>query len=240
MELYDAKTMPLASDPKKRAIQEKVKNGEQLTMMEKLSAGRDHVIKSFDDYQFKSDHVYRAISEAALLDYKQQGFIRGFGDDDEYKEYEENGQLYNNNAGVDWYLGGACLRYGEIIIECPADKEYFQPAFDNGNHLCADPDVKHFKSSGSKNPVPFSMVSKVIDTRKLTEEKSFTKRSETEKREYDLIKEKNRIKELQKQQELNNTLTKKYTNGFANGILLSIIAIVLSLIAFIIAFSILH
>ena len=88
MDLYDSKTMPLSSDPAKRKIQEKIKNGEQLTFMEKINAGRDTAIKEFNGYQFKSDHVYRVISEDALRVYKEKGFIIGFGDDDEYKEYE--------------------------------------------------------------------------------------------------------------------------------------------------------
>lgn len=232
MDLYDSKTMPLSSDPAKRKIQEKIKNGEQLTFMEKINAGRDTAIKEFNGYQFKSDHVYRVISEDALRVYKEKGFIIGFGDDDEYKEYEENGQTFNNNKGVDWYLGGACLRYGHIIIECPADKEYFQPAYDNGNHLCNDPDVRHFKSSGSKNPVPISMISKIINTRELeNQNKESFKQTEIEKKEYELIKQKNEML-LKQQQELQQTngLSMKLTNGFANIILLSILTFIFAIL----------
>ena len=73
-------------------------------------------------------------------------------------EYIQDGQRFNNNKGVDWYLGGVSLRYGNVIIECPASKEYFCPAYDNGCHLSMNPTVRHMKSSGYINPVPMSMV----------------------------------------------------------------------------------
>ncbi len=228
MELYDSKNMPLSSDPKLKAIQEKIKNGESLNFMEKIAAGRDTAIKEFNGYQFKSNHVYRVINEEALKDYIEKGFIIGFGDNDEYQVYEENGQIYNNNKGVDWYLGGACLRYGNIIIECPADKEYFQPAYDNGTHLCNDPDVRHFKSSGSLKPVPTSMITRVIDTKQILEQNKepFNKQSEIEKKEYELIKQKNQMLADQMKLQQESELTMKYTiNGYANMILISIVVI---------------
>ena len=58
---------------------------------------------------------------------------------------------------------GVSFRYGNIIIECPADKEYFQPAFDFGSGMAIDPTVRQMKSSGYKKPVPFSMITKIID-----------------------------------------------------------------------------
>ena len=164
MELYNANEMPLASDEKTRNAQEKFLRGEKLSLFENMALGRDHVIKEYAGYQFKPDHAYRAISEKLFNIYKQEGKIVGvLGDpEDEYLEFMEDGKLINNNKGVDWYLGGACLRYGDIIIECPCDKNYFQPAFDNGNHLSADPTVKFMKSSGSKNPIPTSMITKAF------------------------------------------------------------------------------
>lgn len=86
------------------------------------------------------------------------GFIYGNSETDEYEEYIENGHVYNNNKGVDWYLGGIEPSYGEYIIACPAYKEYFIPAYDNGNHLSINPMVRHMKSSCYKNPVPMSLV----------------------------------------------------------------------------------
>lgn len=158
MELYNANDMPLSNDEIKRNAQLKYINNEELNLREKMLLGRDHTIKEYSDFKFKPDHVYRAIDEKLLQIYKKTGYISGFGDNDEYIEYEENGKKYSNNAGVDWYLGGASLRYGDIIIECPADKSYFKPASDNGNCLSIDPTVKHMKSSGSENPVPISMI----------------------------------------------------------------------------------
>ena len=84
----------------------------------------------------------------------KKGYILGGGSGDEYVEANVDGQTLNNNKGVDWYLGGAALRYGNVIIECPADKKYFFPASDNGCHLSFNPTVRFFKSSGYSNPVP--------------------------------------------------------------------------------------
>ena len=161
MELYNAFDMPLSSDNELRLIQEKVLKGETLTTYEKIYAGRDHPVKEIDGYQLKPDHVYRAISRELYEKYQELGYIYGLSKNDEYIVYEEDGKLYNNGGGVDWYLGGVSLRYGNVIIECPALKEYFMPAYDNGCHLSYDPTVRHMKSSGYKNPVPMELV-KVI------------------------------------------------------------------------------
>lgn len=165
MELYNANEMPLSNDEKKRIAQEKALNGEELTLGEKIILGRDPIIKEYNGYKFKPDHCYRVVSPEMLEIYTQAGKIVGASEEDEYKEFiAEDGKLYNNNRGVDWYLGGACLRYGTIIIECPADKNYFRPAWDNGNTTSMDPTVKFMKSSGYKNPVPLDMITNIIDT----------------------------------------------------------------------------
>jgi len=164
MELYNANDMPLSSDEKKRIAQEKAIRGEPLGIMEKVILGRDPIIKEYNGYIFKPDHCYRVISQSALKRYTEAGKIIGASETDEYEEYvAEDGKLYNNNRGVDWYLGGACLRYGTIIIECPADKRYFRPAWDNGNTTSMDPTVKFMKSSGYKNPVPLDMITNIIE-----------------------------------------------------------------------------
>lgn len=157
-ENYDANFMPLSNEKELRMAQEKVLNNIPLSVKEKIILGRDHPVKIIDGYMLKSDCVYRAISEELYNKYLELGYVYGTSEDDEYIEYLENGKTFNNNRGVDWYLGGVCLRYGNVIIECPARKEYFVPAIDNGCHLSADPTVRHMKSSGYKNPVPMSIV----------------------------------------------------------------------------------
>lgn len=171
MELYNAQTMPLSNDPKLKAVQEKILRGEPLSVMEKVTAGRDQTIKDLAGYKLKQDHCYRAVSEKMFQLYQAKGFIVGTGADDEYQEYVEDGKTFNNNKGVDWYLGGVALKYGDIILECPADKEYFTPADDNGTHLSFDPNVRFMKSSGAKKPIPMTMITHVFDVKDLKSQK---------------------------------------------------------------------
>ena len=170
MELYNTQTMPLSSNPKLNAVQKKILSGEKLSMMERVAAGRDQTIKKIANYSLKPDHCYRAVSEKMFQLYQEKGFIVGTGIDDEYQEYVEDGKTFNNNKGVDWYLGGVALKYGDIILECPADKEYFVPADDNGNKLSYDPSVKFFKSSGAKKPIPMTMITNVFDVKQLKQQ----------------------------------------------------------------------
>lgn len=158
---YNSHLMPLSMEKELRIAQEKIINGEEITMREKVLLGRDHPVKCLGNYVLKPNCVYRAVSKEQFNKYLEWGYIYGNDENDEYIEKEENGQIYNNNRGVDWYLGGVSLRYGEVIIECPALNQYFTPAYDNGCHLSFDPTVRHMKSSGFKNPVPVSMI-KVI------------------------------------------------------------------------------
>lgn len=169
MELYNSQTMPLSNDERLRAVQEKIIRGDNLTMSDKFIAGRDHPIKVINGYELKPDHAYRVVSERMFEIYREKGVILGTGTDDEYLEYEEDGKVYNNNKGVDWYLGGAELKYGDIVLECPADKEYFTPAFDNGNGMSFDPTVRFLKSSGAKKPIPVSMITKVFNVSQIKE-----------------------------------------------------------------------
>ena len=165
MELYNANEMPLSNNEELKSIQMKVLQRQELTLDEKIKLGKEHPFKECSGYQFKPDHVYRAMNHMLFDIYKKMGKIIGIDATDEYMEWEENGRIYNNNKGVDWYLGGVCLKYGDIIIECPADKEYFQPAWDNGNGISADPTIKFMKSSGFKKPVPVSMITRVFGVR---------------------------------------------------------------------------
>lgn len=169
MELYNSKNMSLSNNPQLRAVQEKIINGETLTISDKRIAGRDHPVKEINGYQLKSDHAYRAISYEMLEIYKTNGMIIGVEADDEYQEWEENGRIYNNNKGINWYLGGAALKYGDIILECPADKRYFTPAYDNGCTMSFDPTIRFLKSSGTRNPIPITMITRIFDIKMLKE-----------------------------------------------------------------------
>ena len=157
-EHYDANEMPLSSNEELKIAQEKILNNIPLTTREKFISGADHPVTNIDGYELKSNCVYRVINEELYSIYCETGFVYGVGIDDEYEEYIKNGILMNNNRGVDWYLGGACLKYGNVIIECPASKEYFVPTKDNGCGRSYDPKVRQMKSSGYKNPVPMHMV----------------------------------------------------------------------------------
>ena len=167
--LYNANDMPLATDPKFRRLQDKMANGESLSMFERASF-RDKTYKNIGDYECKPNYCYRAISKEVYDIYKEKGYIVGYDNDKEYQEFvDENGSSWNNNAGVDWYLGGYA-KYGTIIIECPAYKDYFVPAFDGGNHMTSDITVKHMKSSPEQNPIPFSKITRVFDLSKIKED----------------------------------------------------------------------
>lgn len=98
--------MPLSNRPNLRIAQEKVLRNEELSLGEKLIIGRDHPIKELNGYKLKKDHAYRAVSKELFDIYKQTGIIFGTDENDEYMEYIENGQHFNNNRGVDWYLCG--------------------------------------------------------------------------------------------------------------------------------------
>ena len=157
-DLYNVYQMPLSNNEDLRKAQIKVLSNIELTPKDKLLLGRDKTVKQIENYNLKEDHVYRLVDEETYNIYLESGYIYGHNKDDEYIEYEENGKIYNNNKGVDWYLGGTSLKYGTILLECPAYKEYFTPSYDNGCHMSFDPYVRHMKSSGYKNPVPMNLV----------------------------------------------------------------------------------
>ena len=167
---YDSRTMPGTSDPELIQIYQKLANGEKLNLRESVKLpGHDHPVKVLGDYECKPNCCYRAVSQETYELYKQTGFIQDLRNNaqDNYIEVKEDGSYYTNNAGIDWYLGGVGLRYGDIIIECPASKEYFEPAYDNGTRLSADPTVRHMKSSPKRNPIPMSMVTNVFDLKNI-------------------------------------------------------------------------
>jgi hypothetical protein len=163
--LYHVEHMPLPEDPSLRAVREKQLVGEPLSIGEAIQAGRDATIPEIPEpvgdrveiFPAKPDHVYRAVDRDTLQTYQEAGAAIGFGEDDEYEP--------GNNRGVDWYLGGVALKYGDIVIEAPADPQYFKPADKQGSALAIDPNVRHMKSSGHTNPVPMELVKVAHDGR---------------------------------------------------------------------------
>jgi hypothetical protein len=169
--LYHTDYMPLPDDEALRQVREKQLAGEQLTLGEALRAGRDNTVPEIPEpvgedvhhFPLKPDHVYRAVSRDTLRVYEEAGAVVGFGDHDEYEP--------GNNKGVDWFLGGVAvsasgiLKYGDMVLETPADPAFFQPAHEQGSNLAIDPGVRHMKSSGSANPVPMDLVKVAHDGR---------------------------------------------------------------------------
>lgn len=151
---FNINDMPLSSSEDLRKIQEKVLRGEPLKVFEMIKVGRDPTIKEIDGYECLPDHAYRAISAKDYLEYMHQGFV-GNPNKVDFEEYPDG---TSNNGGVDWYLGGASTRYGNVIIEAPADKKYFVTSRDGGNGMSSDPTIKHIKSSNGENAVPFSAI----------------------------------------------------------------------------------
>lgn len=192
MELYNVQNMPLSSDPERRAVQEKMLRGEPLTLKEQIffGGGHDRPLKKIGDYECKPDHCYRAISRETFEIYRTKGYIEGFSD---YLGdiIEPDGSTKHASGGVDWYLGGAAKRYGDIIIECPADKNYFQLNYNEGFGLSNDVSVRHMKSSGISNPVPFSMITNVFDLKKIKEQEKekFDKLRQQEMEKMNLLRQ---------------------------------------------------
>jgi len=153
--LIDARKLPLSEDEVRRSAQQKIMNGEMLTLGEKLKAGRDSVTTKIGDYELKSDYAYRAIDSKVLEEYAKTGQI--YRNTPEYIPGE-------NNGGIDWYLGGASAKYGNIILECPADPKYFTLTLDHGSGMAQNPLVRHIKSSSKENTIPFEKVTRIFIT----------------------------------------------------------------------------
>lgn len=151
--LYQSSHMAPAEDPVLQEIRRKQAEGAQLSLGEQLRAGRDDTVKQIGDILLRPDHVYRAVGKDALDAYTAAGSVisQGEGKGSEYVEGDGNG-------GVDWYLGAVARKYGEHVIEAPADPDYFVPADQNGHAMAKDPTVRHMKSSGRANPVPMDRV----------------------------------------------------------------------------------
>ena len=110
--------------------------------------GRDSAVTKINDVDLYSDHMYRATSYDALIDYINNNAIR------------DNGQGKGYSA-VNWYLGGTAKRYGKVVIETPADPNLFQLSDDYGGFLSGNPNVRQAHSSNI-NPVSFDKISRII------------------------------------------------------------------------------
>ena len=148
--LYHVDHMPVGPEPERRVVREKQLAGQSLTIAEGMLAGRDTVVTELEGVTLKPDHVYRAIGSELLKVYQEADAVVGMGEGSEYAE--------GNNGGVDWYLGGVALRYGEVVLEAPASPDLFKPANNWGHNLAKNPKVRHMKSSGATKPVPMERV----------------------------------------------------------------------------------
>ncbi|MBQ7466749.1 MAG: hypothetical protein IJS74_01615 [Clostridia bacterium] len=132
----------LPDDPKKRSAVEHYLNGENLSFADKLALGDRETSIKYNGYQCKPDCAYRGVDKKAYDAYLNAGCVFDNGPDFEP----------GSNAGIDWFLGAVGERYankGGYVIECPADKRYFD---DSGYLTSKDPRARHLKS-GNKNPV---------------------------------------------------------------------------------------
>ena len=159
---FNSQELPLSDNPRLRTAQEKFLRGEPLSMFEKTYDRDGAVITTnIGGYELKSDHAYRVVSSELYDEYVKNGVISR--NIDEYIP----GQ---NNGGVDWYLGGAAAatkKYGDgqddiVVLECPADKEYFSLTSDNGNGMVINPRIRHIKSSSKEHPVPMDKITNVF------------------------------------------------------------------------------
>ncbi|MCR4311638.1 MAG: hypothetical protein NUV54_03700, partial [Candidatus Taylorbacteria bacterium] len=106
------------------------------------------------------DRAYRGVSLETLKKYYREGGIEISAEGDEFVPGE-------NNAGVDWYLGGFASKYGDYILEAKAKKDKFE-VLPPG--MSSDPLVRHLKSKGGKNGVPFSDIERVFQLEREGEE----------------------------------------------------------------------
>lgn len=152
--LLNAHEIPLSEVGKR--VFERRQQGKVLSLRERLESGRDTVFvgEQIKGMVIKPDHAYRGVDEKTLLKYIQHGSVEG---------EHENPDIWSpdgGNKGIDWYLGGLALRYGNYIIETPAHADYFVVADEGGSALMAnDPFVRHIKSEGgTSKSVPLSRI----------------------------------------------------------------------------------
>ena len=137
--LLDSKLLPLSDNEEQKSYQQKLINGEKISILEQSKFRNDNAKTTIDNYDLKSDHMYRATSYDALVDYVNNGVIK------------DNGQGKGYSA-VNWYLGGAAPKYGKVIIEVPANTNDFELSDHYGGVMSGNPSVRQAHSS-NENPV---------------------------------------------------------------------------------------
>ena len=145
--LLDVSLLPLSSNEAERIVQEKIINGEELSILERIRL-RDGAVTNLNEYNLKSDHIYRATSYNALVDYINKDYIN-----------DDNGLGTNEN--VHWYLGGTSKRYGKVIIEAEAipSKVSLMPNY--GGLMSGNPYVRHIITN-QENPINMDEVSRIF------------------------------------------------------------------------------
>ena len=143
----DVKLLPLSNNEEERTIQEKIINGQELTFKERLRL-RDNAVTKLEDYELKSDHIYRATHYKCLTDYIEKGYIN-----------DEDGKGYSNE--VHWYLGGTSKRYGKVIIEANALPEKLKLTDNYGGLMSGSPYVRHVTTT-QENPIMMDDVSRIF------------------------------------------------------------------------------
>ncbi|MEK7574981.1 MAG: hypothetical protein AAB511_02000 [Patescibacteria group bacterium] len=147
-DFYSIETLP------RSPLQEKAVRGEKLTFDESIKFGRDKVLSGQvgEGISTRPDRAYRSVDLETLKKYYREGGIEVSAGGDEFVPGE-------NNAGVDWYLGGFAPKYGDYILEAAARKSKFQ-ILPPG--MSSDPLVRHIKSKGGETGVVFSEIERIF------------------------------------------------------------------------------
>lgn len=142
----------------RRELAQKQANGEEMTMSEKMEAGRDGILYKWNGYELKPDCCYRKISKEALKQYQESGFVDN-NIDLRTMSRKDGTRIKGRVDTVDWFLGATTPRYGDVLIETPASEKYFVPVEKPGGHnMLTDTEAIHMHSSGIVDPIPMSEV----------------------------------------------------------------------------------
>lgn len=142
----------------RRKIAQKQANGEEMTMLEKMEAGRDGIMYEWNGYKLRPDCCYRKITKEALKQYQESGFVDN-NIDLKTMNRRDGTKIKGRVDTVDWFLGATTPRYGDILIEAPALEEYFIPVENPGeSNMLTDTEAIHMHSSGIVSPIPMSEV----------------------------------------------------------------------------------